>query len=92
MLNAFAFCIPTAGTKVPTGSEWLHEIKYDGDRLRVERNGDRVRLITRGGYDWTNRFPWIAEAALKKRQKLFVIDGEAGRCMRAIRRRQQMKG
>jgi hypothetical protein len=35
----------------------------DGYRLRVERNGDRVRLITKGGYDWTKRFPWIAEAA-----------------------------
>jgi ATP-dependent DNA ligase len=36
-----------------------------------------VRLITRGGYDWTSRFPWIAEAAMKNRQKHFVIDGEA---------------
>jgi len=36
-----------------------------------------VRLITRGGCDWTNRFPWIAEAALKNRQKHFVLDGEA---------------
>jgi bifunctional non-homologous end joining protein LigD len=53
------------------------EIKFDGYRLRVERNGDRVRLITRGGYDWTKRFPWIVEAALKNRQKHFVIDGEA---------------
>jgi len=43
----------------------------------VERQGDRVRLITRGGYDWTKRFPWIVEAALKNRQKHFVIDGEA---------------
>jgi ATP-dependent DNA ligase len=43
----------------------------------VERNGDRVRLITRGRYDWTKRFPWIVEAALKNRQKQFVIDGEA---------------
>ena len=73
----FEFCIPTAGVKVPSGPEWLHEIKYDGYRLRVERNGDRVRLITRGGYDWTRRFPWIAEAALKNRLKQFVIDGEA---------------
>ena len=63
MLRAFEFCIPTAGTKVPSGPEWFHEIKYDGYRLRVERNGDRVRLITRGGYDWTKRFPWIAKAA-----------------------------
>ncbi len=36
-----------------------------------------MRLVTRGGYDWTKRFPWIAEAALKNRQKQFVIDGEA---------------
>jgi len=43
MLEAFEFCIPIAGTKVPSGPEWLHEIKYDGYRLRVERNGDRVR-------------------------------------------------
>jgi ATP-dependent DNA ligase len=44
-------------------------------RLRVERDGDRVRLITRGGYDWSKRYPWIAEAALKNATR-FVIDGE----------------
>ena len=77
MFKPFEFCIPTKGITVPSGPEYLHEIKYDGYRLRVERNGDRVRLITRGGYDWTERFPWIAEAALKNRQKQFVIDGEA---------------
>ena len=43
----------------------------------MERDGDRVRLITRGGHDWTKRFPWIAEAALRNRRKQFVIDGEA---------------
>ena len=43
----------------------------------MERDGDRVRLITRGGYDWTKRYPGIVEAALKNRQKRFVIDGEA---------------
>jgi ATP-dependent DNA ligase len=36
-----------------------------------------VRLITRGGYNWTDRFPWIGEAALKNRIRQFVIDGEA---------------
>jgi bifunctional non-homologous end joining protein LigD len=73
----FEFCLPTTGAKVPDRPDWIHEIKYDGYRLRVERQGDRVRLITRGGYDWTKRFPWIVEAALKNRQKHFVIDGEA---------------
>ena len=77
MLKAYEFCIPTAGTKVPSGPEWFHEIKYDGYRLRVERNGDRVRLITRGGYNWADRYPWIVEAARKVRVKQFVIDGEA---------------
>jgi bifunctional non-homologous end joining protein LigD len=61
---AFDFCIPTRGTAVPSTPDWLHEIKYDGYRLRVERDGDRVRLITRNGYDWN-------------RQKQFIIDGEA---------------
>jgi hypothetical protein len=36
-----------------------------------------VRLITRNGHDWSDRFPWIVKAALKDRQKHFVIDGEA---------------
>src|SRR5246127_5306370 len=77
MSTAFDFCIPTRGTKVPHTTDWLHEIKYDGYRLRLERDGDRVRLITRNGYDWTKRYPWIVESALKNRQKQFVIDGEA---------------
>jgi bifunctional non-homologous end joining protein LigD len=77
MFKAFEFCVPTTGTKVPAGPEWLHEIKYDGYRIRLERDGDRVRLITRGGYNWTKRYPWITEAARKVRQKRFVIDGEA---------------
>src|SRR4029078_4245864 len=71
------FCVPTTGSKVPSGPEWFHEIKYDGYRLRVERSGDRVRLNTRGGYDWSKRYPWIVESALKNRHKQFVIDGEA---------------
>ena len=36
-----------------------------------------LRLLSRNGYDWTGRYPWIVEAALKNRQKHFVIDGEA---------------
>jgi bifunctional non-homologous end joining protein LigD len=77
MFKPFHFCIPTKSTKVPTGPDWLHEVKYDGYRLRLERDGDRVRLITRGGLNWTDRYPWIVEAARKVRQKRFALDGEA---------------
>ncbi len=70
-------CLPILGKSVPAGPEWFHEIRFDGYRLRVERESDRVRLITKGGYDWTKRFPRIADAALRNRQTRFVIDGEA---------------
>ena len=40
-------CIPTRGTKVPDRPEWIHEIKHDGYRLIVQREGKRVRLWTR---------------------------------------------
>jgi hypothetical protein len=59
---------------VPAISLHHAKVKYDGYRLRLEREGGRVRLITRGGYNWATRYPWIAEAALKNRQKRFVIE------------------
>ena len=71
------FASPLAAPRFRIRPDWLHEIKYDGYRLRVERNGDRVRLITRNGHDWTGRYPWIVESALKNRIKQFVVDGEA---------------
>jgi ATP-dependent DNA ligase len=49
------FCIPTAGKAVPSGPDWIHEVKYDGYRMRLEREGDRVRLFSKGGHDWTSR-------------------------------------
>jgi bifunctional non-homologous end joining protein LigD len=73
----FDFCLPTRATTVPDSPDWLHEVKYDGYRLRLERDGDRVRLITRNGHNWTDRYPWIVEAAVKNRIRQFVIDGEA---------------
>jgi bifunctional non-homologous end joining protein LigD len=73
----YAFSLPTKADKVPAGQEWIHEIKYDGYRMMLIRDQDRVRLISRGGYDWASRFPLIVAAALKLRQKHFVLDGEA---------------
>ena len=55
--SAFEPCIPTKAAKVPDRPEWIHEIKHDGYRLIVQREGKRVRLFTRNGHDWTNRYP-----------------------------------
>ena len=46
------FCLPTAGKAVPSGDDWIHEVKYDGYRMRIVRNGKNVRLF---GTDWTKR-------------------------------------
>jgi bifunctional non-homologous end joining protein LigD len=75
--TAFEPCIPTPGKQVPVGPDWIHEIKHDGYRLIVQRDGARVRLFTRNGYDWSDRYPLIVEAALRNRATSFVIDGEA---------------
>jgi len=40
--------------------------KFDSYRLRVERDAMRVRLITRGGYDWTKRFSVDCRGSAKK--------------------------
>jgi bifunctional non-homologous end joining protein LigD len=64
--------------QVPSEPDWIHEVKHDGYyRMLVIRENDRVRLLSRNGTDWTKRYPWIVEAALKNRQKRFVLDGEA---------------
>src|SRR5580692_7281601 len=70
-------CIATRAAKPPAGPDWVHEIKHDGYRLQVRREGDAVRLFTRRGYDWSNRYPAIARAAAKLRAKSFTLDGEA---------------
>ena len=75
--SIFDPCIPTKGTKVPDRPEWIHEVKHDGYRLIVQREGQRVRLFTRNCHDWSGRFPLITEAALRNRNGSFVIDGEA---------------
>ena len=45
--------------------------------LIVQRDGKGVRLFTRNGHDWSDRYPRIMEAAQRKRNSSFVIDGEA---------------
>ena len=55
-------CIPTRATKPPVGPQWIHEIKHDGYRLIARKRDGRVRLFTRRGFDWTERYPRVGEA------------------------------
>ena len=49
--------------QVPTGTEWIHEIKHDGYRLIVERDGKRVRYGPAIATTGAVAFPLITKAA-----------------------------
>jgi bifunctional non-homologous end joining protein LigD len=60
----------------PSGSSWLHEVKFDGYRMGARIENGKARLITRSGLDWTRKFPAIAKALEKTRIKSAWLDGE----------------
>ena len=60
----------------PAGPGWLHEIKLDGYRMLCRIDGGKVRLITRGQLDWTNRLSHLAADLLKLPVKSAWLDGE----------------
>ena len=62
--------------EAPEGDGWIHEVKYDGFRLLCRLEGGRARLVTRGGHDWTARFPAIAGAAAALGVRDGWLDGE----------------
>jgi bifunctional non-homologous end joining protein LigD len=72
--------LPTNARTLPTGAAWAYEIKHDGFRFICRRDGDRVRVYSRNGRDWTDRVPLIAEALAKLRVKSVTLDGEGVVC------------
>ena len=68
---------PVMASEPPSGPDWVHEIKHDGYRMIVRRDGPTVRLYSRNAYDWTRRLPTIALTDDRIKAKSFTIDGEA---------------
>ena len=62
--------------KVPSGDRWIHEIKFDGYRVQVHLSDAAVKIFTRRGNDWTNRFRKIAADAWHINAGSAIIDGE----------------
>jgi bifunctional non-homologous end joining protein LigD len=74
------FIEPQLGSSVdepPEGEHWIHEIKYDGYRCQVLLERGEARVLTRNGYDWSDRYPSIVRAAANLRCQSAIIDGEA---------------
>ena len=62
--------------KPPSGPKWIHEIKHNGYRMQARIDGGSVRLLTRKGLDWTDRFASIAAAIKKIGLASALLDGE----------------
>src|SRR5262245_7176796 len=69
-------CLASLGTSVPTGRGFVHELKLDGYRVQAHLRDGRVRLYTRSGLDWTNRFPTIAADVGRLPARKVILDGE----------------
>ena len=79
-------CQPTRADRPPRTPNWIHEIKHDGYRLMVRRDSSGIRLITRNGNDWTERFPLIVAAVAAKmlfRTRLSFTRGTPADCRAA---------
>ena len=68
--------LATSIEKVPSGERWIHEIKFDGYRVQVHLRDAAVKVFTRRGNDWTNRFRKITADAWHVGAGSAVIDGE----------------
>jgi DNA ligase D-like protein (predicted ligase) len=60
----------------PDGPGWLHEIKLDGYRMLARIDSGSVKIITRRGNDWTDKYPAIARALSALPTKSAYLDGE----------------
>jgi bifunctional non-homologous end joining protein LigD len=68
--------LATSVDKVPSGERWIHEVKFDGYRVQVHLRDAVVKVFTRRGNDWTNRFRKIAGDAWHVNAGSAIIDGE----------------
>jgi bifunctional non-homologous end joining protein LigD len=74
-----AYCEPMLATLVdepPEGRDWIFEIKYDGYRALIAADGADVKIHTRSGLDWTEKFPQVAKAAAGLKLRGALLDTE----------------
>ena len=68
--------VPGTAKAPPKGGDWIHEVKLDGYRVQVTKDGDRVRVFTRSGAEYTSRLPRMVEAFARLPASSAVLDGE----------------
>jgi bifunctional non-homologous end joining protein LigD len=72
--------LPTLGHALPAGPQWVHEIKHDGYRFICRVEGNRIRVFSRRGTDYTDRVPRIVDTLLRLPASSATLDGEGVAC------------
>ena len=60
----------------PAGADWDHEVKYDGYRILIYRNGKSIHVASRNGQDYTAKLPAVVKTAAMLPCKQCVLDAE----------------
>jgi bifunctional non-homologous end joining protein LigD len=75
--NDYKAMLATLAQELPSGGDWVYEVKWDGYRALGYVRGGEARLVSRNGNDLTTRFPDVAKALAKAaRSPECVVDGE----------------
>jgi bifunctional non-homologous end joining protein LigD len=61
---------------LPEGENWLYEVKLDGYRALILKDGDRVQIRSRNEKDLTAAYPGVAAAGRRLTAGTAVVDGE----------------
>src|ERR1700719_2684112 len=76
-LRLFEPCLPRPARQPAAGPGWIYEIKHGGFRIMARRDAKGVRLFTRNGFNFADRFPMIVAALKNLPVRSCFIDGEA---------------
>lgn len=69
--------LATPSNTPPEGTDWFHEVKFDGYRLSIVHKGESIKVLSRSGLDWSAKFPDLAAAVGERLRVDAVLDGEA---------------
>ena len=68
--------LATLVERTPDADGWVHEIKLDGYRAILRKDGDRVTALSRSGKDWTDKWRPVADAVAALPADRLMLDGE----------------
>lgn len=71
---------PVLRSSPPTSNEWIHEVKFDGFRVQLHKDGDEIIIFSRNGHDVTRRYPDLRDALMSLPCNKAIIDAELTAC------------